>query len=66
MLALFGFIAGIFALVWTAVVATIGLVLLIVFLAPLLVLALFFRLGVVFVKVAALFVIVCFAAACLF
>ena len=65
MLGLAAFIGGIFALVWAVTAASLGLVLLFAFLLPLLVFFLLFRLGFALMKVAAVFVLLCFAAACM-
>lgn len=63
MLGLLAFIGGLFALVWTTVVASVGLVILFVLLLPLLIVALFFRIGFVFLKVVAAFVLLSFVCA---
>lgn len=62
MLGLLAFIGGILALVWTGIVASVGLAILFVLLLPLLVLALLFRLSFALIKLAAVFLLLCFAA----
>ena len=62
MLAVLGFIGAMFALFWAGLFATIGLVVLFAFLIPFLIVALFFRIGFVFVKLAAVLLLVCLIA----
>ena len=60
------FLFGIFAIFWTAIFATVGVGLFFVFLIPLIILAILFRIGFAIMKLAAgvmLFALVC---VCLF
>lgn len=66
MFGLLGFIGGIFALVWTAVFASVGLALLFVFLIPLIIFGLIFRIGFALAKVAVVLVLLCVAVGVMF
>lgn len=57
---------GIFAFFWTAIFATVGVGLLVTFLIPLIILALVFRIGIAFVKLAAGAVLLMLLVVCLF
>lgn len=57
---------GIFVFFWTAVFSIVGLSLVFAFLVPLLVLVLVFRIGMLFVKLAAGVVLLALFAVCLF
>jgi hypothetical protein len=63
---MFTLLFGIFAFFWTALFTAVGLVVLLVFLVPLLLFALFFRLGIFLVKLAAGLVLLSLVAVCLF
>ncbi len=59
------FLFGLFAAIWTAIFASVGVVLLVVFLVPLILLAIFVRIGLLFFKLAAGAVLLCLLVACL-
>jgi hypothetical protein len=63
---MFTLMFGIFAFFWTALFTAVGLTLLLVFLVPLLLVALFLRLGFFLVKLAAGMVLLSLFAVCLF
>jgi hypothetical protein len=63
---MFTLIFGIFAFFWTALFTAVGLTVLFAFLVPLLLVALFFRLGLFLVKLAAGVVLLSLFAICLF
>ena len=63
MLGLLAFTAGIFALIGSAVIASVVLALVFALLVPLLVFCLIFRVGFALMRVAAVFVLLCFVAA---
>jgi hypothetical protein len=63
---MFTLLFGIFAFFWTALFTAVGLTVLFVFLLPLLLIALFFRLGLFLVKVAAGVLLLSLFAICLF
>lgn len=63
---MFALIFGIFAFFWTAFFTTVGLTVLFAFLVPFLLVALFFRLGLFLVKLAAGVVLLSLFAICLF
>jgi hypothetical protein len=63
MVGLFAFVAGIFALVWSVVIASVGIALVFALLIPLMVVFLVFRIGFALMRVAAVFLLVCVAAA---
>lgn len=50
---MFGLMFGVFAMIWAAVTATVGLTLILVFLVPLLAVAILFRIGFVLFKLTA-------------
>jgi hypothetical protein len=60
------FLFGIFAFFWTAIFATVGVGLFVVFLIPLIILALLFRIGFAIMKLAAGAVLVALLFVCLF
>ena len=60
------FLFGIFAFFWTAVFAAVGIGFFAIFLIPLLILALVFRLGFILVKLAAGVVLLALLCVCLF
>lgn len=60
------FLFGIFALFWTAIFATVGVSFFVVFLIPLIILALLFRIGFAIMKLAAGVVLVALLCVCLF
>ena len=57
---------GMFAFFWTAVFAVAGIGLLAMFLIPLLIIALVFRIGIIMVKLTAGVVLLCLLCVCLF
>ncbi|HEY1614181.1 MAG TPA: hypothetical protein VGF97_10865 [Rhizomicrobium sp.] len=59
------FLFGIFAVIWSAIFATVGITLLFVFLIPLILFAIVFRIGLLFFKLAAGAVLLCLLALCL-
>ena len=63
---MFTLILGIFAFFWAVLFTAVGLTVLLVFLVPLLLVALFFRLGLFLVKLAAGVVLLSLFAVCLF
>jgi len=63
---MFTLIFGIFAFFWTALFTAVGLTVLFAFLVPFLLVALFFRLGLFLVKIAAGVVLLSLFAICLF
>jgi hypothetical protein len=63
---MFTLLFGIFAFFWTALFTAVGLTVLFVFLLPLLLVALFFRLGFFLVKLTAGVVLLSLFAVCLF
>ena len=63
---MFTLLFGIFAFFWTALFTAVGLTVLLVFLVPLLLVALVFRLGFFLVKVTAGLVLLSLFAVCLF
>jgi len=63
---MFTLIFGIFAFFWTALFTAVGLTVLFAFLVPFLLVALFFRLGLFLVKLAAGVVLLSLFAICLF
>jgi hypothetical protein len=62
MLGLVAFIVGIFALIGSAVAASVALALVFALLLPLLILGLFFRVSFALMRFAAMFVVLCFVA----
>ena len=62
---MFTFLFGLFAFFWSAIFATIGVTLLVVFLIPLILLAVLFRIGLLFFKLAAGAVLLCLLIVCL-
>jgi hypothetical protein len=62
MLGLAAFLAGIFALIWSVVIASVGLVLIFACLVPLLILCLFFRFGFALMRATGVFVLLCIVA----
>ncbi|HLY06556.1 MAG TPA: hypothetical protein VKR31_12495 [Rhizomicrobium sp.] len=63
---MFTLIFGIFAFFWAAIFSAIGLTMLFAFLVPLLLLAIFFRLGIFLVKLVAGVFLLSLFAICLF
>ena len=63
---MFTLLFGIFAFFWTALFTAVGLTVLLVFLVPLLLVALLFRLGFFLVKLTAGLVLLSLFAVCLF
>ena len=63
---MFTLVFGIFAFFWTALFTAVGLTVLFAFLVPFLLVALFFRLGLLLVKLAAGVVLLSLFAICLF
>jgi hypothetical protein len=62
---MFTLLFGIFAFFWAALFTVVGLSVLLVFLVPLLLVAVFFRLGILMVKLAAGVVLLALFAVCL-
>lgn len=63
---MFTLIFGFFAFIWAAFFTAVGLTVLFAFLIPLLLIALIFRIGLFFVKLAAGVVLISLLAICLF
>ena len=63
MLGVLAFIGAIFALIWSAVAATVVMVVVFALVIPLVLLLLFFRLGIGLIKVAVAVVLICCVAA---
>jgi hypothetical protein len=62
MVGLAAFIVGIFALVWSLVIASVSLAFLLALLIPLLVLCIVFRIGFGLMRLAAMFMLLCIVA----